>query len=256
MKKLLFVFCIFCCIQMNVSPQSIYSVGLKKDLIIGTLSLGIGIGPFFIDNKPENTPGILDRNEVNAFDRSLMFPHNKPLDIISDNVPFALALLPVISIIPNIKHKNTLLTYSIMYSESLLLTYGTVFSLKNSIIRYRPYMYADGIPDGKEKDYYNSFPSSATAFAFLSATFLSTTFSCEFPESKWKIPVIAGSYALAAGIGAARILTGAHFLTDVLAGAAAGSLYGWLIPRLHLRNDNKDIRIIPTGNGMMVSFSR
>jgi membrane-associated phospholipid phosphatase len=255
MKKILFVFYIFCCIQINTFSQSIYGVDLKRDLIIGTLSFGIGASTFFINNEPENTHDILNKNDVNTFDRSLIFSYNKPLDIISDYAPFSMALLPIISIIPNIKYADTLLTYSIMYAESLLLTYGTVFLLKNAIIRYRPYMYADGIQSGKEKDYYNSFPSSSTSFAFLSATFLSTTFYHEFPESKWKFPIITASYALAAGIGSMRILAGAHFLTDVLAGAALGSLYGCLMPLLHLRNDNKNIKIIPTGDGMIVSFS-
>jgi membrane-associated phospholipid phosphatase len=255
MKKLLFAFCVVCCAQTSAYSQSVYSVDSKKDLIIGALSLGIGISPFFIKNEPENTPGILNKNNVNAFDRSLLFSRNKPLDMLSDNAPFGLALLPIISIVPNIKYANTLLTYSIMYGESLLLTYGTVFSLKNAIIRYRPYMYAGGVPAGKEKDYYNSFPSSATSFAFLSATFLSATFYQEFPESKWKIPIIVGSYALATGVGSMRIFTGAHFPTDVLAGAAIGSLYGWLIPHLHLRQDNKNIKIIPAGNGLVVSLS-
>jgi hypothetical protein len=37
-------------------------------------------------------------------------------------------------------------------------------------------------------------------------------------------------------------------------GVAIGSLYGWLIPWLHLRNDNKKIAIVPTGNGLIVSL--
>ncbi|GHU75710.1 hypothetical protein FACS189461_2380 [Spirochaetia bacterium] len=254
MKKLLSVFCLFVSIQINIFSQSVYSVDLKKDIIIGTLSLGIGLTPFFINNEPENIPGILNKNEVNGFDRYLMFSYNKPLDLFSDYTPYAMSLLPIISIIPNIKDKNTTLTYGIMYSESLLLVYGTEHLLKRAIIRYRPYMYADGVPAGKEKDYYNSFPSAATAFAFSSATFLSTTFSREFPESQWKLPIIIGSYTLAAGIGTMRILSGAHFTTDVLSGAAIGLLYGWIVPWLHLKNgneDNKNFTIVPTGNGMM-----
>jgi hypothetical protein len=84
LKRSLFALCIFCCIQINAFSQSIYSVDSKKDLIIGTLSLGIGTSLFFINNKPENIPGILNRNEVNIFALSLMFFHNNPLDIISD----------------------------------------------------------------------------------------------------------------------------------------------------------------------------
>ena len=240
--------------QMNAFSQSVYTLDLKKDLFIGALSLGAGITPFLIKNEPENMPGILNKNRVNNFDRPLMFSHNRPLDLISDYAPFGLALLPAISVIPNIEHTDVVLTYCIMYSEALLLTYGTVFSLKSAIIRYRPYMYANGVPSGKEKDYYNSFPSGAASFAFLSATFLSTTFSQEFPESKWKFPIIFGSYTLAVATGAMRILAGSHFLTDVLAGAAISSIYGWLIPWLHLRNNNDKLALIPIGNGIMVSL--
>ncbi|GHU12114.1 hypothetical protein FACS1894151_11740 [Spirochaetia bacterium] len=66
---------------------------------------------------------------------------------------------------------------------------------------------------------------------------MTTTFMQEFPESKWKFPVIIGSYTLAAGVASMRILSGSHFLTDVFVGAAIGSLYGWVIPWLHLKKD-------------------
>jgi membrane-associated phospholipid phosphatase len=111
-----------------------------------------------------------------------MFSYNKPLDIASDYGVYAMLLIPALSVIPNITDTNTLLTYGVMYAEALLLAFGTEELLKNAIIRYRPYMYEDGIPDGKGNDYYDSLPSGATALAFLGATFLSTTFSEEFPE--------------------------------------------------------------------------
>ena len=254
MKKTVLVFCLFYYISMNIFSQSVYTLDMKKDIITGALSLGIGISPFFIHHEPEKMPGILNTSEVNGFDRTVMFSYNKPLDIISDYAPFALALLPVISMIPNIQDTNTLLAYGVMYGEALLLNYGTTFSLKNAIIRYRPYMYADGVPAGKEKDYYNGFPSGAASFAFLSAAFVSTTFSREFPESKWKLPIIIGSYTLAAGVGAARVFAGSHFPTDVFAGAAIGSLCGWVIPRLHLKKGNENYTITPAGNGIIVSL--
>ena len=239
---------------MNVFSQSVYALDARKDIVTGILSLGIGASPFFIRHEPENTPGVLDKKEVNSFDRSLLFLHKKPLDIISDYAPFGLALLPVISLISNIKDANALVTYGVMYSEALLLTYGMTFGLKKAVIRYRPYMYSGGIPNGKEKDYYNSFPSGAASFAFLSAAFLSATFSREFPESKWKLPVIVGSHIAAAGIGSMRVFAGSHFLTDVFAGAAIGSLCGWLLPWLHLKTGNTKYTIVPAGNGITVSF--
>jgi membrane-associated phospholipid phosphatase len=93
-------------------------------------------------------------------------------------------------------------------------------------------------------DYYNSFPSGSTALAFLSAGFLSAAFSAEYPDSKWRIPVTAGVYALAAAVAACRIVTGSHFLTDVFAGAAIGSLYGLVIPMLHKRQNGTALHSI------------
>jgi membrane-associated phospholipid phosphatase len=236
--------------------QTVYTYDIKKDITVGSLSMGLALTPFFVNNEPGQIPLSLETNDVNAFDRSFMFSYNRPLDIISDYGVYGILILPAISVIGNLTDKDRLLTYGIMNIEAFLLTFGTINLLKSAIIRYRPYMYADGIPDGKEDDYYNSFPSGSAAYAFLGATFLSTTFSREYPESKWKLPVIIGSYTLAAGIASMRILSGSHFFSDVLIGAAIGSLYGWLIPALHIKNDNKkNLSINFTGNGMLVSLS-
>jgi len=46
-----------------------------------------------------------------------------------------------------------------------------------------------------------------------------------------------------------------HFLTDVLAGAAIGSFYGWLIPFLHKRpNIDNGISFHLTENGGIISL--
>jgi membrane-associated phospholipid phosphatase len=88
----------------------------------------------------------------------------------------------------------------------------------------------------------------------LGATFFSTTFLHEFPGSKWRLPVIIGSYTAAAGVASMRILAGSHFLSDVLTGAVIGSLYGWLIPELHLKKRNGTISVLPAGTGIQVSL--
>ena len=253
--KFLAIFCLFCCIQMELFSQSVFALEPKKDLIIGAISIGIGIIPLIINNEPGYIPGILNSNEVNPFDRIFIFSYKRNLNLFSDNIlPYAMALLPIIPIIPNARYSNTVFTYSVMYSQALLLNYGTVFTLKGVINRYRPYMYADGVPDGKEMDFHNSFPSAAASFAFLSATFFSVTFSQEFPESKWKWPVILGSYTLATGVASMRVFSGAHFLTDVLVGAAIGSIYGSLIPMLHLRKNNRNFTLTPNVNGLAISL--
>jgi membrane-associated phospholipid phosphatase len=216
--------------------------------------LGVFASPFFVHNEPANTPTGLGIEDVNMLDRSLMFSYNKPLDTISEYSVYALLLLPALSLAGNMKNTKAWLTYGVMYAEAFCLTFGTKDLLKNAIIRYRPYVYSGGIPDGMMADYYNSFPSGSTALAFLSAGFLSAAFSAEYPDSKWKIPVIAGAYTLAAGVAACRIVSGSHFLTDVLAGAAIGSLYSLVIPASHKRQNENDSSFEFTGNGFIASW--
>ncbi|MDR2192965.1 MAG: phosphatase PAP2 family protein [Treponema sp.] len=254
MKKTASLFCLLI-VAFHGYTQSVFTYDMPKDIAIGAASLGLFISPFFVSNEPEAPPAALDKNSVNAFDRSLMFPYNKPLDLISDIGVYGLLALPALSLIGNFTDKDALLTYGIMYTEAVLLTLGTKELLKNAVIRYRPYMYAGAVPAGLETDYYNSFPSGSTALAFLSAGFLSATFSAEHPDSPLNLPVIGGAYAVAAGIAACRIFSGSHFLSDVLAGAAIGTVYGWVLPILHKKqNAGHTITLRLLGNGIAVSF--
>ncbi|MDR0557426.1 MAG: phosphatase PAP2 family protein [Treponema sp.] len=254
MKKYSLFFCLLT-VAFHGHAESAFTYDLTKDIAIGAVSLGVFVSPFFVSNVPERTPTALDKSGVNAFDRSLMFPYNKPLDIISDFGVYGLLALPALSLTGKFTDKDALLTYSIMYAEAVLLTFGTKELLKNAIIRFRPYAYDSGVPAGLEGDCYNSFPSGSTSLAFLSAGFLSATFSAEYPDSPLNAPVVAGAYALAVVVASCRILSGSHFLTDVLTGAAIGSLYGWAIPLSHKKQRaENNVSITIAGTGVMVSI--
>ena len=84
-------------------------------------------------------------------------------------------------------------------------------------------------PNGANR---HAFPSGHTAQAFLAATLLHRTFG---RTNKWYS--IAG-YTAAAATGTMRVLNNAHWLTDVLAGAAIGIVSVNLMHdiRLHRRN--------------------
>ena len=254
LKRVLVVFCLFF-ICFNLNSQSVFTYNAKKDIVIGTMA-GIIFGvPFFLNNEPENIPTGLNKDNINGFDRTFMFSYNKPLDITSDIIVYGLLALPIFSLSGNFRNKDAWLTYGIMYTESVLLVYGTCETLKKSIVRYRPYCYSGDIPSGLENDYYKSFPSRHTVFAFMSAGFLTATFFAEHPESSWKIPIMIGSYALASGVAAFRISSGVHFLTDVLAGASIGSLYGWIIPMLHKKQGSENNMAIHfVGNGIIATL--
>lgn len=91
-----------------------------------------------------------------------------------------------------------------------------------------------------------SFPSGHTAQAFLAATMLHRTFG---ERSVW---ISVGAYSVAAATGAMRILNNAHWLTDVLAGAAVGILSVQLTHDLYMsrRKQNQiQVSAYPVWNG-------
>ncbi|MCL1928769.1 MAG: phosphatase PAP2 family protein [Treponema sp.] len=250
-------FILFCIITASVScfAESPYSLDLTKDIVIGSVSLGLTVVSVFVTHSASiascsDIP--LSKDNVNAFDRNLMFEYSKSPDIASDIVLYGLMAMPLLSLIDNIRDGNVWATYGVMYAESVLLVFGTCEIIKNSTARYRPYCYFGDVPSGKSADYYKSFPSRHTAFAFMSAGFLASTFFTEYPDSPWKIPLGVVSYSLAAGVGLSRIFSGNHFITDVLAGAAIGSVYGYLIPWLHLRSKTDAVAFLPLYNGFML----
>ncbi|MCL2293560.1 MAG: phosphatase PAP2 family protein [Spirochaetes bacterium] len=239
----------------NSPPASVFALDLKTELIIGAAIAGLFIPQFFIDSEPGNTKS---KNDINFLDWQFMYSYNRTLDTIGTIGTAAALVLPMFSVIQNINNPGFLGIYAVMYAEAFLLTMATKDLFKVIASRHRPYTYfSETIPSGKENNFFHSFPSGHTSYAFLGAAFLATTFSREHPDSRWKIPLIVGSYSLATAVGVSRIASGNHFVTDVLAGALIGSFYGWLIPTLHLRqkNDVPKISVMPIGNSLLFSVS-
>jgi len=239
----------------NLYSQSVYTLDIKKDIFISALSVGAVTASYLAPGSRSDI-GVLNFNDVNLLDRGLMFPENNTLHSIRDITRNIIPVLPIITPLSlwglggwkfDKDSFNTWLTYGIMYTQALALTFGTVEIIKKTVDRYRPRSYFISSADSFSND---CFPSDTTAISFLASTFLSVTFTGEFPDVLWKIPVIAGSYTLAASIGVLSVISGMHFLTDVLAAAAIGSFYGLMIPLLHKKPDtDKRISFHFTGNG-------
>jgi undecaprenyl-diphosphatase len=255
MRKNAAFFCLFLA-GFAAFGESAYRYDAVKDSIIGSVSLGIFITSFFIPNEAPPPGAPLDIGAVNGFDRPFMKSYDKALDITGDVLTYGLLITPVLPVLANIRDWNALLSYGIMYSEAFFLTYGTTNLIKGLVDRDRPYRYFGPLPARQEDDFHNSFPSRHSAMAFMSAGFLTSAFCAEFPDSPWKLSVISAGYSLAVVISATRILSGNHFLTDILAGAAIGSLYGYLIPYLHRKpkTGRTEVTLVPHPGGLVVSL--
>jgi membrane-associated phospholipid phosphatase len=97
------------------------------------------------------------------------------------------------------------------------MTISTI--LKYSINRTRPYLQYSFI-NNKTADFTPSFPSGHTTSAFATATSLSLAWP------RWY--VIIPSYTWAVGVGYSRLYLGAHYPSDVLAGAFLGTASSYL----------------------------
>lgn len=98
--------------------------------------------------------------------------------------------------------------------EAFALTFGVTFGLKTAVQRLRPL-------GSSER---SSFPSGHTSIAFCAATLI----------SREQGPAIAiPAYLLAGLTGFSRVEAGRHFPSDVVAGAAIGTLSALVIDALH-----------------------
>ena len=181
-----------------------------------------------------------DKSEVNAFDRFFMQDYNAALNKIGGNAFLCSALAMPASVF-FVSEKSEWKTVALMYAETLLIANGLKEFTKLAVTRYRPMCYFEtGDSFSKYKDdgdFANSFISGHSTMAFAGASFAGFVFSEYFPESPWRYAVYAGGFSLAAATGVMRVLSGNHFVSDVVTGAAVGTLTGFLVPGLHLKKN-------------------
>lgn len=95
----------------------------------------------------------------------------------------------------------------------------------------------------------NSFPSGHTTAVFSVASVIAT----QYRDTKW-VPVAA--YSVASLVGLSRIYDNKHWLSDVVAGAAIGTLVGNLVS--HRSSDSK-LTVVPIGSsnfqGMQLTYT-
>ena len=115
--------------------------------------------------------------------------------------------------------------------------------LKGTVGRARPFA-APGDPDefspghGFTNASFASFPSGHTSAAFATATVLSRALSLSHPGSRWWINSLL--FGGATFVGFSRVYQRQHWPSDVVAGAALGTITGYEVVA-HARGDRSRI---------------
>lgn len=244
--------------KIDLTPtNTVFKLDLQKDALILGSALTLIATDIILSNIDNNVVHIdtkLNIDEVNKIDKILMRPYSKKFDLLGTGFELATAITPLVFLsVPTTEWT----TIAGMYAETMLFAYGFKELAKAVFDRPRPYMYFDDFPieEVQNGDWNSSFFSGHTTLSFAAATFTTYVFCKYKPESKWKIPVIATSYTLAAATAAMRLLSGNHFLTDVAIGAVVGSITGLLIPFWHYVNPENPMGVIGNTDSAYLSVA-
>jgi membrane-associated phospholipid phosphatase len=232
------------------SPSSPYKLSWGLDISMATTSLTLLILSNFYE--PDYTSYSCDdlaqcsENDVNAFDRSAIGPLNYTLDTWSDvtNILIANGMWLMLS---GKESRQDFSKVIVMYLQLLGMTPVIEQWVQPAIGRERPYFYCD-----KEEDKarlspgaQSSFPSSHANFAFAFAVLTSTVYQTYYPDSPWRFAVWSLSLGTASTTCLLRYYAHKHFPTDLLAGAATGTLMGWFVHFTHKKRKKRNATIEP-----------
>lgn len=230
--------------QTTTSPLVDYPVG---DPIIYAAAAGlIGAGYALDARKPAPNISNLTTADIPAFDRLFYrTQRSEPLSIASDVTLAATALLPL-AVAPQFSGKQ-IFRIGVIYAETLALSYGLKEVVKGLVVRYRPYAYASSVPasllvgPGIE----NSFPSGHVTVAFAAAVSTGYIFDLYNKNTAARVAVWSSALGLATATAVFRVWSGNHFMSDVVAAAALGSLVGFIVPFVHSPPGLSSVGITP-----------
>jgi membrane-associated phospholipid phosphatase len=125
--------------------------------------------------------------------------------------------------------------------------------------RPRPLLYGRplGDPELSRGDNYASFYSEHTSGTFAIGIAYAMTYALRHPHSPLRYVLGGAVLLIGSTVGALRVLSGKHFPTDVVAGAAVGATFGWLVPTLHANVREAQLGLVPLTGGaaLTIAFS-
>lgn len=141
--------------------------------------------------------------------------------------------------------------------EGILLSTAVSFGIKTLTGRARPYIDVKNphnfkLGRGFSGDDYQSFPSGHSTTAFAFASVVSRETQMWWPQSRWYLGTLM--YGGATLVGMSRMYNNVHWASDVLGGAAIGTLIGLKVVKYsHSHPDNAVDRVLLRGGLRQVS---
>ncbi len=223
-------------------PLSVYKTSLRVDGPITTLAaLGAGV-PLFFEDELINKSEYLKREDVNPFDRGAAGNSNKAVGFASHLVVGTALIAPVVIDYYDVGWNKIYLEDMVVYTQALAVQSAVANLARFTTKRPRPDAYDPLHQPVTQAEEFESFYSGHTASIFAALTATSLTYTYRYGPSPW--PWII-TVAVGFGQGTMRVIAGRHFPSDVLAGAAVGTVIGGAVPMLHHHAKTKTWSLLP-----------
>ncbi len=239
--------------QVLVAQSSAGTSPYQLNWTVDGVTFGTGIVTAFAASAVDDSIPILsaaeisalDKNSINALDRISAGNYSLSQDKISDVLVGASILSPALLMLdPSIRKDAG--TISTMYLETILFATFLPSFGKGTAKRIRPYVYSSSAPldEKQNQDARRSFFSGHATWAFATSVFFATVYSDYHPDSEYGNYIWGGAIGLASTVSLLRVTSGAHFVSDIVVGAAVGSTLGYVIPYIH-RTNTASISLTP-----------
>ena len=175
-----------------------------------------------------------DPNGLNALDRHYAGQYQPQWNQRGDLIIWGLEGASLATLLLDEGLKNGL-SDVVVVAESTIVSSVAAGIVSPMAGRPRPLVYGTTAPASVRENGTSglSFFSGHAATAFGAAVSTFVTVHRLHPDDFWPYYVLLGGVAIASVEGYTRVLSGSHFPTDVIAGAAAGTMIGILIPAMH-----------------------
>lgn len=237
------------------AADSPYGISLSVDVPLLVLGIGTSLAGNVRYAGMEARSELPDKDRLLLWDRPFAGNRNRIADRTSDWMSLAI-VLPFAWEGYNWKTGKSdageVATFLLTALEIGFLQNGMNLLVRSARLWPRPELYSSKA-DISRGESWGSFYSGHTSAAFALAVFSGMWFEAKNPGSSLS-PVVWGvSLASAALVGALRIWAGKHYPSDVLAGAAIGSLTGFAVLRLH-HQSHVSLTALPGYLGIAVRF--
>jgi membrane-associated phospholipid phosphatase len=227
---------------IKLPPLRVYNVHYAIDVPIIALGATIGLlrgtlGSYMIRKRCPCDP-----HELNALDRGSVSNHSNAAGIASDITDSAAMAVPPLLDLVAVGFSWALLEDVTIMAETVMVEVALHQFASLGVQRPRPRTYAGETTYVTSPDGYMSFYAGHVGSTVAALSMASYTVRLRYGEHWWPW-VITG--LVGTSISVERVANGAHFPTDVIAGAAVGFAVGIGVPWLHAKKPDLQMSIVP-----------